>query len=174
MILVTVGTEGFQFDRLMKWISILVKQDWIQEKIIVQYGSCIFVPSRVEAHKLLPAFEFQELAMSANLIIGHCGEGTLSLVEKIKAPYILVPRVAAFKEHVDNHQLELANELAKTGVPIAFSLEQLLAFVKNPHRVNFSVLSLSAINQICQSLELFSTQLSLTKLKSLSTAEISS
>ncbi len=161
MILVTVGTEGFQFDRLMKWISILVKQDWIQEKVIVQYGSCSFVPSGIEAHKLLPAFEFQELARSANLIIGHCGEGTLSLVEKVQSPYILAPRTAAFKEHVDNHQIELANELAKTGVPIAFSLEDLLAFVQSPRRVNFSVLSLSAINQMCQSLELFSTQLSL-------------
>lgn len=173
MILVTVGTEGFPFDRLMTWISNLVKQDWMQEKVIVQYGSCIFVPSGVEAHKLLPAFEFQELVMSANLVIGHCGEGTLSLVEKIKVPYILVPRTAAFKEHVDNHQLELANELATTGVPIAFSLEELLAFVRNPRRVNFSVLSLSAMNQMCQSLELFSTQLSLTKLTNLSTAEIS-
>ena len=166
MILVTVGTERFQFDRLMKWISILVKQNWIQEKVVVQYGSCVFVPSGVEAHKLLPASEFKELAMSANLVIGHCGEGTLSLAEKIKAPYILVPRTAAFKEHVDNHQIELANELAKRGVPIAFSLEELLAFVRSPWRVNFSGLSLSAINQMCQSLELFSTQLSLTRLSS--------
>lgn len=163
MILVTVGTEKFQFDRLMIWISILIKQDWMQDRVVVQYGSSIFVPKGVEAHKLLPASEFQELAMSANLVIGHCGEGTLSLAEKIKAPYILVPRKAEFQEHVDNHQLELANELAKTGVPIAFSLEELLAFIKNPQRVNFSVLSLSAINQICQSLELFSTQLSITE-----------
>ena len=35
MILVTVGTEKFQFDRLMEWISILVKQNWIQEKVVV-------------------------------------------------------------------------------------------------------------------------------------------
>ena len=77
----------------------------------------------VEAHKLLPAEEFQELAMSASLVIGHCGEGTLLLAEKIKAPYILVPRMADLDEHVDNHQLELANKLVDTGVPIAFSLE---------------------------------------------------
>ena len=163
MILVTVGTERFQFDRLMQWISILVKQDWIQETIVVQYGNCNFVPRGVEAYKLLPASEFKELAMSANLVIGHCGEGTLSLTEKINAPYILVPRKAELKEHVDNHQIELANELAKTGVPIAFSLEELLEFVQNPCRANFSVMSLSAINKMCRSLELFSTQLSLTR-----------
>ncbi len=173
MILVTVGTEKFQFDRLMVWISILVKQDWMQEKVVVQYGNCMFVPRGIEAYKLLPASEFQELAMSANLLIGHCGEGTLLLAEKISAPYILVPRIAALKEHVDNHQLELANKLVDTGVPIAFSLEGLLELVRNPIRVDFSVLSLSAINQICQSLELFSTQLSLAEEKiSLPTAKI--
>ena len=163
MILVTVGTEKFQFDRLMVWISILVKQDWIEEKIVVQYGNCMYFPGGIEAHKLLPAAEFKELAMSADLVIGHCGEGTLLLAEKIKAPYILVPRRADLQEHVDNHQLELAHQLVNTGVPIAFSLEGLLEFVRNPFRVNFSVLSQPAVNQICHSLELFTAPLSLRK-----------
>lgn len=155
MILVTVGTEKFQFDRLMVWISILRKQSWLNEKIVVQYGNSMYCPEGIEAHKLLPAEAFQELAMSANLVIGHCGEGTLLLAEKIKAPYVLVPRMAELKEHVDNHQLELANKLVGTGVPIAFSLEGLLEFVRKPVRVDFSVLSMSAINQLCNSLELF-------------------
>jgi len=161
MILVTVGTEKFQFDRLMVWISILLKQNWIEEKVVVQYGNCMYCPDGIEAHKLLPAAEFQELAMSASLVIGHCGEGTLLLAEKIKAPYILVPRMADLDEHIDNHQLELANKLMDTGVPIAFSLEGLLEFVKNPIRVDFSVLSMSAINCLCQSLETFAAPLSL-------------
>jgi UDP-N-acetylglucosamine transferase subunit ALG13 len=162
MILVTVGTEKFQFDRLIVWIEILLQENWIQEKIVVQYGNCTYFPDGIEAHKLLPAVEFKELAMAANLVIGHCGEGTLLLAEKIKAPYILVPRMSELKEHVDNHQLELANKLVDTGVPIAFSVEALLEFVRNPVRVDFSVLSRSAIKQICQSLERFSTPLSLT------------
>jgi len=161
MILVTVGTEKFQFDRLMVWISILAKQSWIEEKIVVQYGNCMYYPNGIEAHKLLPAAKFQELAMSASLVVGHCGEGTLLLAEKIKAPYILVPRMAALKEHVDNHQLELANQLVNSGVPVAFSLEGLLEFVKNPIRVDFSVLSMSAISCLCQSLENFAIPLSL-------------
>ena len=163
MILVTVGTEKFQFDRLMVWISILAKQDWIKEKIVVQYGNSMCFFDGIEAHKLLPAAEFQELAMSANLVIGHCGEGTLLLAEKINAPYILIPRIAALKEHVDNHQLELADQLVQTGVPVAFSLEDLLKFVRHPFRVDFSVLSISAINQLCQSLENFTSSLSLTE-----------
>jgi len=155
MILVTVGTEKFQFDRLMVWISILRKQNWFKEKIIVQYGNSMYCPEGIEAHKLLPAEAFQKLAMSANLVIGHCGEGTLLLAEKIKAPYILVPRMADLKEHVDNHQLELASQLVNTGVPIAFSLEALLEFVKKPVRVDFSALSISAVDRLCRSLDSF-------------------
>lgn len=170
MILVTVGTEKFQFDRLMAWVSILAKQNWIEEKIIVQYGNCMYCPSGLEGYKLLPAAKFQELAMSANLVIGHCGEGTLLLAEKITAPYILVPRMAEFKEHVDNHQLELANQLINSKVPIAFSLEELLEFVRNPVRVDFSVLSMSAINRLCQSLESFSVPLFANEKKDLATA----
>ena len=158
MILVTVGTEKFQFNRLMKWISLLVKQNWLTEKVVVQYGSCTFIPSGVEAYKLLPAPEFNKLAGSASLVIGHCGEGTLSLAEKIKAPYILVPRNCSFQEHVDNHQLELAYELDKVSVPIAFSREDLLTFVQNPYRTDFSTFSSLAIEEICQSLEKFSLQ----------------
>lgn len=165
MILVTVGTEKFQFDRLMAWTSILTKQHWIKEKVIVQYGNCMYFPDNVESHKLLPAEDFKELAMSANLVIGHCGEGTLLLAEKINAPYILVPRRAELNEHVDNHQLELAYQLLNTGVPVAFSLEQLLAFAKNPFRINFSVLSSQAVNQICHSLDLFTTPLLTTDTK---------
>ena len=173
MILVTVGTEKYQFDRLMVWISILAKQDWVQEKIVVQYGNSIYYPRGIEAHKLLPAARFQELATSASLVIGHCGEGTLLLAEKIKAPYILVPRMADLQEHVDNHQIELANKLIDSGVPIAFSLEGLLEFVKNPIRVDFSVLSMSAIDRLCLSLENFSTPLYLKeKRKDLKTATV--
>ena len=161
MILVTVGTEKFSFDRLMLWISVLAKQDWIQEKIVVQYGNCTYHPDGLEAYKLLSAVEFQNLAMSASLLIGHCGEGTLLLAEKIKAPYILVPRRVELKEHVDDHQLELAQKLVEKGVPVAFSLEGLLKFVQNPIRVDFSVLSISAIDRLCESLEDFATPLAL-------------
>ena len=172
MILVTVGTEKFQFDRLMVWVSILAKQDWIEEKVVVQYGNCMFRPNGLEAYKLLPADEFQKLAMSASLVIGHCGEGTLLLTEKIKAPYILVPRMAEFREHVDDHQLELANKLVDLEVPVAYSLEGLLEFVKNPVRVDFSVLSTFAIDRLCQSLEHFSTPLFVKEEIDFSTATI--
>lgn len=164
MILVTVGTEKFPFNRLMKWVDLLVQQDWLTEQVIVQYGSSTFIPKGVDAYQLLPASEFSKLAMSANLVIGHCGEGTLSLAEKIKAPYLLVPRKASCQEHVDNHQLELAHELANSGVPIAFSYEELFKFVQSPYRVHFSALSSLAIQEMCQSLESFSTQNTLTGL----------
>ena len=47
MILVTVGTERFPFNRLMEWIDSLIQQNLVQpdrEEIIIQYGSCTITP----------------------------------------------------------------------------------------------------------------------------------
>jgi UDP-N-acetylglucosamine transferase subunit ALG13 len=45
MILVTVGTEKFAFDRLMQWVDRLIEEGFIpaEEEVIVQYGSCTIV-----------------------------------------------------------------------------------------------------------------------------------
>lgn len=135
MILVTVGTEQFSFNRLMSWIQVLIDRGFIQEEVVVQYGSCTALPSQVRAYSLLAQAEFQKLVQQARLIIGHCGEGTVTLLGEINKPYILVPRSQCFKEHVDDHQVELAVALANIGVPIAWSPGDLVKFLALPHFV---------------------------------------
>ena len=91
MILVTVGTEQYPFNRLMEWIDSLIKLSIIspEEKVIVQYGSCTHLPKNVEAYPILQPTEFQDLAQKARLIIAHCGEGTIDLLATLKVPFIL-------------------------------------------------------------------------------------
>ena len=55
MILVTVGTEKFPFNRLMQWINNLIKQGLIapeQEEVVIQYGSCTIVPHKVNNYSV--------------------------------------------------------------------------------------------------------------------------
>lgn len=136
MILVTVGTERYPFDRLMQWLDQLVKQNLIcpqQEEIIVQYGSCtITTIEGITTYSKLKVTDFHALVNRARIIVAHCGEGTLDLLASINKPFILVPRSHSFQEHVDNHQVELANQLAKQGVPIANSPKDLVDFLANP------------------------------------------
>lgn len=147
MILVTVGTEQFPFDRLMSWIQELIKGGFVHEEIVVQYGSCNDWPSGIRAHSLLTQDQFKELVQQARLIIGHCGEGTILLLAATSKPYILVPRSRRFREHVDDHQLELAAALSQINVPVAWSLGDLVRFLASPQWVPLPTVSAAALCQ---------------------------
>jgi UDP-N-acetylglucosamine transferase subunit ALG13 len=138
MILVTVGTEKFPFNRLMHWIDALLRHNFLQEgqpEIVVQYGSCTYLPSGVKVYPILPEAKFRKLMQQADLIVAHCGEGSINILEEIETPFILVPRCQSFGEHVDNHQIELAAVLAKSNIPIAWSPGDLARFIAAPKRV---------------------------------------
>ena len=142
MILVTVGTEKFPLNRLMSWIENLIEQNLLQpeqEEIVIQYGSCTIVPSKVKGYSVLDSDEFERLVDKARLIIAHCGEGTIDLLANLTKPFVLVPRSSEFQEHVDNHQLELAEQLAQKGIPIANSSEDLAKFLASPQAATITV-----------------------------------
>ncbi len=142
MILVTVGTEKFPFNRLMQWIDNLIDRNLIQpeqEEIVIQYGSCTFIPDRIKGYSVLKETDFLSLVEQARIIIAHCGEGTLDLLGLINKPFILVPRSYDFQEHVDDHQIELARQLGKLGIPIANSQADLVDFLANPFVARFPV-----------------------------------
>ncbi len=145
MIFVTVGTEQYPFDSLLEWINILIKYKFISdsEEVIIQYGSSnndkIKNFSQVKSYKLLPEEAFKEYLNRARIVIGHCGEGTVILLNSLRKPYILVPRTRHFGEHVDDHQLEMAEFLETLGVPIARSPSDLVRFIKDPIVPNFIV-----------------------------------
>jgi anti-anti-sigma factor len=130
MLFVTVGTEQYQFDALMHWIELLRKYQLIAEDITVQFGATTYFPNGAKVFEVLPEHEFRELVNSANLIIGHCGEGTAQILEGIDIPYVLVPRSHRFREHVDNHQMEMADAFELRGIPIARSPGDLVKFIK--------------------------------------------
>ncbi|MEL6438448.1 MAG: glycosyltransferase [Cyanobacteria bacterium J06621_8] len=142
MILITVGTEKFPFNRLMEWIDNLISQDIIQpeeEEIVVQYGGCTFIPRGTNNYSVLKQTDFLSLVAEARMIIAHCGEGTIDLLALINKPFILVPRSYDFQEHVDNHQIELARQLSKLEIPIANSQDDLVDFLANPFVASFPV-----------------------------------
>ena len=142
MILVTVGTEKFPFNRLMEWIDNLSEQNLIQpekEEIIIQSGSCTIIPKGVKSYSVLKKTDFLSLVEKARLIIAHCGEGTIDLLAVRDKPFILVPRSHQFQEHVDEHQVELAEQLAQQGIPIANCAEDLVSFLAEPFVAHFPV-----------------------------------
>lgn len=130
MILITVGTEQYQFNALMDWVSLLMKEGIINDEVTIQYGSSTHLPDNVKINKIIPENEFRRCIEQSSAVIAHCGEGTALLLEEFDKPYILVPRTAKFHEHVDNHQLEMADDLENQGVLIARSPADLVKFFK--------------------------------------------
>jgi UDP-N-acetylglucosamine transferase subunit ALG13 len=152
MILVTVGTEQYAFNRLMDWISVLIHYQIIQEEIVVQYGSSTKLPQGVKIYKYLKEDKFAELISQARLVISHCGEGSILQLEDLSKPYILVPRSQRLKEHIDDHQVELALALSKIGASIAWSPGDLVRFLFSSRKSSLPLLSVEAANVLCQKL----------------------
>lgn len=156
MILVSVGTEQFPFNRLMNWINDLIEEGFLrpdEEEIVIQYGACQFVPHGVKGYSILPQSEFHACLEKARLIIAHCGEGTIDLLAKFSKPFILVPRSVNFKEHVDDHQIELAEILEKRGVNVAYAPGDLVRFLTQPTSVQIPITPEQYYFQACQVLE---------------------
>lgn len=106
MILVTVGTHSQGFDRLIQAADELAQS--MDEKIIIQYGSSGYIPQYAEGVKWLTYEQIEELTIEARVVIGHAGSGTIITTLLHNKPLIVVPRLKRFKEHIDDHQMQLA------------------------------------------------------------------
>ncbi len=130
MLLITVGTEQYQFNALMHWIEILIKYQLIKKEVVVEYGFSTYLPDGCRAYRRLSPPDFLNFVDRANLIISHCDEGTAQLLEDKDTPYVLVPRLQRFREYIDNHQMEVADDFERRGIAIARSPGDLVKFIK--------------------------------------------
>ncbi|MFY8150137.1 MAG: glycosyltransferase [Prochlorococcaceae cyanobacterium] len=153
MILVTVGTEKFPFDRLMHWIDQLLEADLLGEEVVVQYGTCTVLPAGAKVYRMVREADFRSLIEQARVVVAHCGEGTVLLLDAMDTPFILVPRSQRYREHVDDHQVELAHAMASMGVPIAWGPADLVRFCAEPRKLSISDLSVAAARAVCRRLE---------------------
>lgn len=118
MIFVTVGTQKFNFDRLLKKIEQLKKNNIIQEEIIAQVGLSKFNTEAFTTIKFIEPTEFNQIVANANLIISHGGTGTITNVLAMNKPLIVVPRLKKYHEHVDDHQMDIINLFSNRGYVI--------------------------------------------------------
>lgn len=60
-------------------------------------------------YQTLPIEEFNRLIKIAEVIITHSGVNSIITCMNMNKPLIIAPRLKIYGEHVDNHQLEIAN-----------------------------------------------------------------
>lgn len=115
MIFVTVGTQDVPFDRLLKAVEKQIKKGNIKEEVIVQCGKTKFTSNNMKFINFLEIEEFNKLIKKASLIICHGGVG--SILDGLKNNKIVIacPRLAKYKEHTNDHQLEIINKFSNDG-----------------------------------------------------------
>ena len=110
MIFVTLGSQKFQFNRLLKMIDNLIDQGIIKEEVFAQTGYSNYTPQRYKSRQFLDRDEFIEKMENSHLIVTHAGTGAIITALKKEKKVIAIPRLKEFQEHVDDHQVQIVNE----------------------------------------------------------------
>jgi UDP-N-acetylglucosamine transferase subunit ALG13 len=113
LIFVTVGSQKFQFNRLLRELDTLVEQKRITEDIFAQTGYSDYIPKNYKYKSFLDRDEFKEVMEISNKVITHGGTGAIIGAVKQGKKTIVVPRLKEFGEHVDNHQIQIMREFTK-------------------------------------------------------------
>ena len=113
MIFVTVGTHEQPFNRLIQEVDHLVETGVIKEEVFIQTGYSIYEPKFCQWSRLISFDQMSKFMQKADIIITHGGPATfMSAITNGKKP-IVVPRQEKFGEHVNDHQVDFARNVAK-------------------------------------------------------------
>lgn len=106
MIFVTVGTHEQQFDRLIKEVDRLRRNEDIAEDVIAQIGFSTYEPESCQWSRFFPYEKMCEYVAEARIVITHGGPSSFLAPLQIGKVPIVVPRQKRFGEHVNDHQVE--------------------------------------------------------------------
>lgn len=113
MIYVTLGTMFLGFDRLVRAMDAVAQSTG--ERVIIQTGLSKLLPTHAEHFDFKPHEEVLELNRQARLVVAHAGIGVTLDALEAKVPFVLVPRLKRYGEHMNDHQLDLARAVLKRG-----------------------------------------------------------
>jgi UDP-N-acetylglucosamine transferase subunit ALG13 len=112
VILVTVGSNGSAFDRLLSELDGLGRD----EELVVQHGPSLLRPKGATCVPFMHFTELERAVASARLVITHAGVGSVLLALMNNKRPLVVPRLARYGEVVDDHQVHFAERLARESL----------------------------------------------------------
>lgn len=155
MILVTVGSQKFQFNRLLQEIDKLIEEGIIKEKVFAQIGVSDYIPKNYEHMAFVTQEEFNKKIDECNILITHAGTGVIVNALKKEKKVIAVPRLAKYGEHVDDHQLQLIDEFKELNfIEPAYEVSGIEECLKNVRTKSYNKY-ISNTDKIIESIEEF-------------------
>ena len=116
MIFITLGSQKFQFNRLLKKIDELVENKKIEKEIFAQIGYSDYKPKNFKYKEFIDRDEFKEFMEKSEIVIAHGGTGAIITAVKQGKKVIAIPRLAKYEEHVDDHQMQIVTEFEASGI----------------------------------------------------------
>ena len=134
MIFVSVGTEKFQFNRLLAYIDKGIEDKEINDTIFAQIGCSDYRTKNYQYKDYIPYNEVVKNIELADIVIIHAGIGSTILCLELGKIPILLPRLHKENEHLDEHQLEFAKKIKNINKAIVtYDEEGLINSIKNYH-----------------------------------------
>ena len=113
MIFVTLGSQKFQFDRLLQEIDRLIEDGVITQPVFAQTGHSTYIPRHYETQAFMDRDAFAEKMQLSDTVITHAGTGAIIGAVKKGKKTIAVPRLAKYGEHVDDHQKQIVEQFTE-------------------------------------------------------------
>jgi UDP-N-acetylglucosamine transferase subunit ALG13 len=135
MIFVTVGTHEQPFDRLVKAMDDLKRENNISPDVFIQTGYSTYKPRFCDSAGFIGFSEMLERMAAAEIIITHGGTGSIMLGLYHKKIPLVMPRQKRYGEHIDDHQVHFCRMMEGKGKIIAaYEVEDLGDAINNYHR----------------------------------------
>lgn len=116
MIFVIVGSQMFQFNRLLEEIDTLIELEVINEEVYAQIGCSTYIPKNYSYKNFLDRTEFKAYMEKSSKVITHAGTGAIIGAIKLGKKVIAVPRQSKYGEHIDDHQIQIVEQFAQMGI----------------------------------------------------------
>lgn len=155
MIFITLGSQKFQFNRILEEIDRLIESHKINETVVAQIGACTYVPKYFSYQNYYDREEFEREINKSDIIVTHGGTGAIVGSLKKGKLVIVVPRLKKYGEHVDDHQIEITKQFDGLNLICpCYNLKELAEKIKYIREYNFAKYS-SNTNTIMKSIEEF-------------------
>jgi len=155
MIFVTLGSQKFQFNRLLEAVDNLVAEGRITEEVYAQIGYSNYEPQHFVFKQFLDREEFSKMTERADIVITHGGTGAIIGAVKKGKKVIALPRLAQYGEHVDDHQLQILKQFDGMGIILAcYDLNDLAELYKKIQHIEMTPYQSNTV-KIIDSIEKF-------------------
>lgn len=112
---IAVGTHIDAFNRLLRVASDAISSGVLPGPALAQSGVCTSLPANIPAQQWMSPAELDDAIARSRFVVTHAGSGMIARCLRRGIRPLVLPRLSACGEHVDDHQLQLGRLLAAAG-----------------------------------------------------------